>query len=115
MIPETEAPRAESALRRSRRRWARGASRPEYLNAGDVDKLMMMFIALMSEVSSLRDRIDTHEAIAQLDKPATTSDVEGYQLSVDRRVAREELRQSMLKRVLRVMHEDLEAARDGGK
>jgi hypothetical protein len=115
MIPDSEVPQLAPAMRRSRRRWARGASRPEYLNPGDVDKLMMMFVALMSEVSSLRDRIDTHEAIAQLGKPATTSDVESYQLSAERRAAREELRQSMLKRVLRVMHEDLEAARDGVK
>jgi hypothetical protein len=110
MLTDTEVPQKEPVLRRPRRRWARGSDRPEYLRSGDVDQLMLMFVALMSEVSSLRDRIDTHEAIAQLGKPATIDDVESFILSKERRIAREELRQSMLKRVLRVMHEDLEAA-----
>ena len=111
----TEALQKTVVTRRPRRRWARGAGRPEYLRAGDVDQLMMMFVALMSEVSSLRDRIDTHEVLAELGKPTTTNNVEDFKLTDERRKTREDIRQSMLKRVLRVMHEDLEAARDGFK
>ena len=113
MAVDTEVSKNVSILRRPRRRWARGSSRPEYLQPGDVDQLMIMFIALMSEVSSLRDRIDTHESLALLGKMATPEAVENFRLSPKQREEREEGRQAMLKRVLRVMFEDLEAAQDG--
>ena len=98
--------------RQPRRRWARGVDRPAYLHAEDIDRMMVMFVALMSEVSALRDRLDTHEAVAELGGAATTAAVEAYELTADRRATREANRQAMLSRVLRAITEEREAALD---
>ena len=76
---------------------------------------MVMMIALMGEVSALRDRLDTHEAVADLGGAPTTQAVEAYELTEARRTVREANRQAMLKRVLRAITEEREAALDGRK
>lgn len=106
----------EPAVRQPRRRFARGQSRPEYLQPGDIDRVMIMLVALMSEVSALRDRIDTHEAVAELGEAITTDAIEAYELTPERTAQREANRAAMLKRVLRVVTEEREeAVTDGAK
>ena len=100
------------ATRAPRRRWARGVDRPRYLKAEDIDRLMIMFIALISEVSALRDRLATHEAVAELGGKATTAAIEAYELTPERQLQREATRQAMIKRVLRAITEEREAALD---
>ncbi len=73
---------------------------------------MVMMVALMSEVSSLRDRLDTHEAVAELGKTVTSAEIETYELTLERQAVREANRQAMLKRVLRAITEEREAALD---
>ena len=97
-----------------RRRFARGQARPAYLEPGDIDRVTIMLVALMSEVSALRDRIDTHEAVADLGGAPTTAAIEAYELTPERHAARESNREAMLKRVLRVITEERdEAVTDG--
>jgi len=103
---------AEKPPRKPRRRWARGVDRPEYLRPDDVDRVMIMLVALMSEVSSLRDRLDTHEAVAELGSDVTKAAIEHYELTPERRAEREATRQAMLKRVLRAITHEREAALD---
>lgn len=106
----------QSVDRQPRRRFARGQSRPDYLQPGDLDRVMIMLVALMSEVSALRDRVDTHEAVADLGGAATTAAIEAYELTPERQAAREANRAAMLKRVLRVITEERdEAVTDGPK
>ena len=105
----------ESVARKPRRRWARGAGRPEYLRPADVDQLMIMQVALMTEVSALRDRIDTHEVLAARGIVATADVIDAFVLTPERRTWREEQRQAMLSRVLRVIFEEREAALDGAR
>ena len=93
-----------------RKRWAKGQSRPRYLQPDDIDKMMIMFVALMSEVSALRDRLDTHEAVVDLGGAATTAAIEAYELTEERHLAREANRQAMLKRVFRAITEEREEA-----
>ena len=100
----------DTATRHPRRRFARGQSRPTYLQPTDVDAVMMMLVALMSEVLSLRDRIDTHEALAETGVVATDDAVEAFELTRERHARREERRHAMLKRVLRVITEERDAA-----
>ena len=71
---------------------------------------MIMMVALMAEVSVLRDRIDTHEALAELGTSAAVEHVEAYQVDEARQAAREERRQALLKRVLRAITHEREAA-----
>jgi hypothetical protein len=101
--------------RKPRRRWARGVDRPEYLRPGDLDRVMIMMVALMSDVSALRDRLDTHEAVAELGGATTTAAIEAYELTTERQAVREANRQAMLKRVLRAITQEREAALDEAK
>jgi hypothetical protein len=96
--------------RKPRRRWARGVDRPEYMRPGDIDRVMVMLVALVAEVSSLRDRLDTHEAVAELGGGVTTAAIEAYELTPERRARRETARAAMLHRVLRAITEEREAA-----
>jgi hypothetical protein len=73
---------------------------------------MVMFVALMSEVSALRDRLDTHEAVAELGGKPTAEAIEAYELTPERRAQRETVRQAMIHRVLRAITEEREAALD---
>ncbi len=98
------------AARKPRQRWAKGQSRPRYLQPDDLDKMMIMFVALLSEVSALRDRIDTHEAVAELGADATTAAIEAYELTPERHARREAGRQAMLTRVLRAITEERDEA-----
>ena len=93
-----------------RQRWAKGQPRPRYLQPVDLDKMMIMFVALMSEVSALRDRLDTHEAVADLGGNATTAAIEAYELTPERHLAREANRHAMLTRVLRAITEERDEA-----
>lgn len=92
-------------------RVARGPKRPDYLGDRDLDRLMMMFTALLCEVSALRERLDTHEMLAASGKVATAQAIDAAEpLAADlqRRAA---TREAMLGRVFRVAMEELEEAR----
>ena len=101
---------APSPAHKPRRRWARGADRPEYMRPGDLDRVMVMMVALMAEVSALRDRLDTHEAVTDLGGSPTMAAIEAYKLTPERRATREIERKDMLKRVLRAVTQEHEAA-----
>ena len=96
--------------RKPRQRWAKGQPRPRYLQPEDLDKLMIMFVALMSEVSALRDRLDTHEALAEAGGNATTTAVEAFAMTRERHLQREAGRHAMLTRVLRAITEERDEA-----
>jgi hypothetical protein len=100
---------ATAPVQRPRPRKARGQDRPQYLDSPDLDRMMIMFMGLMAEVSALRDRVDTHEALAEKGQVATTQAVEAYELDAARHSAREAQRDALLSRTLRVLYED----RDG--
>lgn len=115
MSIDAPSPLEPNPKRLPRRRWARGADRPEYLHPGDNDRLMVMMVALMSELSALRDRLDTHEALAELGAGAGTGAVEAYELTPERQAVRAANREAMLKRVLRAIIEQREAASESRK
>jgi hypothetical protein len=94
-----------------RRRLAKGPKRPQYLGNPDLDKFMMMMTSVLAELSGLRDRLDTHEALAEQGAVATEAAVEAYELDTERRARRESRREALLRRVFRPLLEELEAAR----
>lgn len=98
---------------RPRQRWAKGQARPRYLQVEDIDRVMIMFVALIAEVSALRDRIDTHEAVAELGNAPTTATIEAYELTPERHERREASRHAMLTRVLRALTEERDEAASG--
>lgn len=96
-----------------RLRVARGPKRPDYLGDRDLDRIMMMFTALIGEVSVLRDRLDTHEMLAAQGQVATAEAINRFDPPADAVARRSEQREAMLRRIFRVALEELEQAGHG--
>lgn len=96
----------EANPRSPRRRIARGPERPTYSANADLDRLTIVVLALLSEVSALRDRLDTHERLGTAGTLPALAAVEDY--AMDEAVAgeRRDLRRAMISRVLRILIED---------
>jgi hypothetical protein len=94
--------------KRPRPRKAVGPERPTYFNQTDIDRVMAVVLALASEVSALRDRLDTHERLADEGKSPTFPAVESYQPKAEVEQAREIRRDAYIKRIFRVITEDIE-------
>ncbi|MEZ5499872.1 MAG: hypothetical protein R3E77_10650 [Steroidobacteraceae bacterium] len=66
-----------------------------------VDTLVGMIMALTSEVSILRDRLDSHERLNGAGVSATQDAVEAYVPDAQAETAREQMRQRLLDKVCR--------------
>jgi hypothetical protein len=69
-----------------------------------------MIVALVGEVSIVKDRLDTHERIAAAGKVATPDEIEVYSPDEDVEDEREAWRTLMLDRVFRI----ISSTKDGG-
>ncbi len=94
-----------------RKRVAKGPRRPTYMVNPELDKFMMMFNALLVEVSALRERIETHEALGKAGRPIAPEEVEAFAITEEMRAGREAGREAMLRRVFRILLEELEQAK----
>lgn len=83
---------------------------PHFGDAPSNAQLMEMVLALSAEVCVLRDRLDTHEQLAEAGKPLTTDEVEAFEVTPDRLDARSGLRQRLLAKIFRPIRQA--AARD---
>ncbi|MBE9178803.1 hypothetical protein IQ268_09550 [Oculatella sp. LEGE 06141] len=75
--------------------------RPIYLGSQQTDQLLTIAIALMEEVSVLRDRLDTIERLAEAKGLILKDDIESYQPDPQADQEREQWRAAYLERVLR--------------
>ena len=98
-----------------RRRSAKGPKRPTYLRAEDNDRLFFTLVNVLGEVSALRDRLDTHEALAAQGIMPTPEAVEAYRPDEGHDAARRAERAKTLRRVFRLILEDYEATVTLGK
>ncbi len=85
-----------------RQRVAKGR-RPFFLDSPDSDKLLAMIVALVGEVSVVKERLDTHERLAAQGKVATPEEIENYAPDEDVEDEREAWRAAMLERVFRII------------
>jgi hypothetical protein len=92
-----------------RPRKAAGPDRPRYFDAGDIDRVMAVLLALTSEVATLRERLDTHERLADGDSLPKSASVESYAPDASAESAREIWRDAYIRRLFRVITEDIEA------
>ncbi|GEM_PF-2753507 len=88
-----------------RRRFANGPARPKYLGSADADKAVMMVLALAAEVSALRERLDTHERLADGEQLPATPSVEAYVPTEAVEATRASARHSLIDRITRVLLE----------
>ncbi len=94
-----------------RPRKAVGPDRPAYFDADDVDRVMAILLALVSEVASIRERLDSHERIVARGGAPTAPAVEAYQPDAAAEAEREVWRDGYIRRLFRVITEDVEALR----
>ena len=87
---------------KQRQRVAKGR-RPFFLDSPDSDKLLAMIVALVGEVSIVKERLDTHERLAAQGKVATPEEIENYAPDEDVEDKREAWRAGMLERVFRII------------
>ncbi len=98
-----------------RPRKATGPDRQTYFDAGDVDRVMGVLLALVSEVAALRERLDTHERLADAGAPAKVAAVEAYRADETTEDQRDAWRDAYIRRLFRVITEDVEALRRDGE
>jgi len=96
----------------NRPRKAAGPERPTYFTQADIDRVMAILLALTSEVASIRDRLDTHERLAAAGTLPAPAAVEGFEPDDAAQAEREAWRGGYIKRLFRVITEDVEALRD---
>jgi hypothetical protein len=101
--------------RSERPRKANGPDRQSYFDASDVDRVMGVLLALVSEVASIRERLDTHERLAGAGAAASVEAVEAYRADDAAEAQRETWRDAYIHRLFRVITEDVEALRRSGE
>jgi len=87
--------------------------RPVFFSDPQVDKVIGIVTALAGEVSVLRERLDTIERLAESKGLFSHQEVEAYRPNAHVAEEREQWRAEYVARVLRVVHEELEAAERG--
>ncbi len=77
---------------------------PHFFNDPNTDRLLAMVIELASEVSVMRDRLDTHERLAAAKGVYSENDVENFRPNEQEATAREEWRSKFLDRILNALY-----------
>lgn len=83
--------------------------RPTFFADPQVDKLLGIVMALAGEVSVLHERLDTLERLAEGKGLLSRQEIEAYRPDPETAEERERWRAEYIARVLRVVHEELEA------
>jgi len=92
------------------RQHAKG-SRPYFFEDPAVDKLLAMLLALVGEVSVMRDRQDTLERLIVESGTISLDEIEQYQPSDTVLAARDERRDQFLTQILRILDIDTSGMR----
>jgi hypothetical protein len=87
-------------------RLARG-DQTQFFDSAVDESLMAMVMALLGEVSVLRDRLDAHERLLGQGLPVDPARVDAYMPSEADEVERQKVRLRMLRHVMRPIHERL--------
>lgn len=87
--------------------WFAKGHAPKFHDDRAIDQLMAMVTALTAEVAILRERLDTHERLAERHKLYGRDEVENYQPDAAAAKDRTAARQRLLRKVYRVLKEDL--------
>lgn len=82
--------------------------RPYFFDDPNIDKLLAMIMALAGEVSVIRERLDTHERLAQKKKWASHQAIEDYTPDDITEAFRAQWRADYIARILRIVQVELD-------
>lgn len=77
---------------------------PHFFDDPNTDRLLTMVMELASEMSVMRDRLDTHERLAARKGVYSEQDIEAFDPSDDEAKARAEWRDRFLERILKALY-----------
>ena len=83
--------------------------RPDYFDDPAIDRLLSITMALVGEVSVLRQRLDTVERLAEAKGGVTQADIEAYMPDADAAYERGVITKSYIARVMRGVQQAMEA------
>jgi len=86
--------------------------RPYFHEDANTDKIVAMLLALIGEVSVIRERLDTHERLAAKNQKASIKTVEKYKANDEVAQERAEWREGYIGRVLRILTVELDQLKD---
>ena len=82
--------------------------RPTFSPDESTDKLVAMLMALVGEVAVLRERLDTHERLAESEVWPRVASVESFAAADEVAAQRAEWRDAYVARIMRVITDELE-------
>lgn len=83
--------------------------RPQYFNAPEHDRMLSMLMALVGEVSVIRERLDTVERLLETKGTIDRQDIENYAPEPDAAFERGLIIREYIARVMRALQQELEA------
>jgi hypothetical protein len=87
--------------------------KPVFFNDPQIDKMVGIVMALAGEVSVLRERLDTIERLIEQKGLFSRQEIETYRPDPRAMEERERWRAEYIARILRVVHEELDAIEQG--
>jgi hypothetical protein len=86
--------------------------RPQYFEDPSIDRMLSMLMALVGEVSVLRERMDTVERLLEQKGTISRADIDGYAPDRDVAFERGSGTREFIARIMRGVQQDLEALRE---
>ncbi|NJS14606.1 MAG: hypothetical protein HC788_08350 [Sphingopyxis sp.] len=83
--------------------------RPEYLDSPFEERMLSMMMALIGEVSVLRERLDTVERLLEANGSISRNDIESYAPDLETGKERNRIIREYIARVMRGVQQDMEA------
>jgi len=83
--------------------------RPQYFDDPALDRMLSILLALVGEVSVLRERLDTVERLLEAQGSITRADIEAYEPDRDAAYQRGLATKEYIARVMRGVQQDMEA------
>jgi hypothetical protein len=87
--------------------------KPVFFGDPQIDKIVGIVMALAGEVSVLRERLDTIERLVEQKGLLSRQEIETYRPDPHATEERDRWRAEYITRILRVVHEELEAIEQG--
>jgi hypothetical protein len=82
--------------------------RPHYFDDPNIDRLWTVTLALLGEVSILRDRLDAHERLSARAGGYGVADVDGFEPDAEEAADRARRREALVRRSLRSLELEME-------
>jgi hypothetical protein len=98
-VPPDKTPRVPRTIK---------GKRPSFHEQSAIDRLIAMNLTLVSEISVLRDRLDTMERLAVAHGWLGEHAIESFAPTLDVIKAREATREGLVERVFHIMREEIE-------